>query len=133
MKLIKGAALVTAMGMLAACGSSSDSDDKTSDTYTFPSKLNSGESSVSYTGQQARQLLIGELKSFIASDALQVNNVGTKAEALANLNRIYTTGVSDSGESLAESNIYGAGVVTDISISVEAPLALVQALSLIHI
>jgi hypothetical protein len=27
MKLIKGAALVTAMGMLAACGSS-DSDDK---------------------------------------------------------------------------------------------------------
>lgn len=125
MKLIKGAALVTAMGMLAACGSS-DSDDKTLTTYTFDSKLNAGESSVNYTGQQARQLLIGELKTFIASDALQVNNQGSKAEALANLNRIYADGVSTSGTSLTEVNLYATGNVTDISVTVDAPLTLAQ-------
>lgn len=126
MTLIKNAALITAMGMLAACGSS-DSDDKALTTYTFPSKLVEGESSVSYTGQQARQLLISELKTFISSDELQVNNQGTKADALANLNRIYADGVSTSGESLTEINVYGAGTVTDISISVDAPLTLAQA------
>jgi hypothetical protein len=125
MKFIKGAALVTAMGMLAACGSS-DSDDKALTTYTFDSKLNAGESSVSYTGQQARQLLISELKTFIASDALQVNNTGTKAQALANLNRIYADGVSTSGTSLTEVNLYASGNVTDISVTVDAPLTLAQ-------
>lgn len=125
MNLIKGAALVSAMGMLAACGSS-DSDDKALTTYTFDSKLNAGESSVNYTGQQARQLLISELKTFIASDALQVGNTGTKEAALANLNRIYADGVSASGESLTEINVYASGNVTDISISVDSPLTLAQ-------
>ena len=125
MKLIKGAALVTAMGMLAACGSS-DSDEKTLTTYTFDSKLNAGESSVNYTGQQARQLLIGELKTFIGSDALQVGNTAGKDAALANLNRIYADGVSASGTSLAEVNVYATGNVTDISVSVDSPLTLTQ-------
>jgi hypothetical protein len=127
MKLIKGVALLSAMGMLAACGSSSDSDDEQLTTYTFPSKITSGESSVNYTGQQARQLLIGELKAFIASDALQVNYTGDKAAALANLNRIYSEGVNDTGDSLVDVNVYDTGTVTDVSISVDAPLTLVQA------
>lgn len=129
MKLIKGVALVSALGMLAACGSSSDSDEEQpaqKTTYTFPSKLVEGESSVSYTGQQARQLLIGELKSFIASDALQLNFAGTTEQAKADLMRIYTTGVSDSGTSLVDVNVYGTGSVTDISISVDSPLTLAQ-------
>ncbi|MGK0443128.1 MAG: hypothetical protein ACJA1U_000050 [Bermanella sp.] len=130
MKLIKGVALVSALGMLAACGSSSDSDEDNNEvqtaTYTFPSKLIEGESSVNYTGQTARQLLIGELKSFISSDALQVDFTGTAAEAKAELMRIYTTGVSDDGTSLVDVNIYGSGVVTDISITVDAPLTLEQ-------
>jgi len=129
MKLIKGVALISVMGMLAACGSDSDSKDKGTalTTYTFDSKLVEGESSVNYTGQQARQLLIGELKTFIGSDALQVGNTGTHEAALANLNRIYADGVSTSGESLTEINVYGTGNVTDISISVDSPLTLAQA------
>lgn len=120
MKLMKGAALVTAMGMLAACGSDSDSKGTELTTYTFPSKLVEGESSVSYTGQTARHLLINEISTFIKSDAFQ--NSADSATALANLNLIYATGVNpDAVSNLYDIDVYGGTGTTSTPVSISAP------------
>lgn len=117
MKLVKGVTLLSAAMMLAACGSSSSSDDEdpaSVSTYSFESKVNAGESSVSHSGQSTRHLLINELKSFIASDELKAAT--TKEAALFELNRIYATGVNSAVEgTLYDVNVYGAGTSTDIS------------------
>ena len=64
------------------------------DTYSFESKFQAGASSVSYTGQIARHALIAELTNFIANleDWLNANQSATKADVLAELNKIYYVG-----------------------------------------
>lgn len=77
MKLIKGIAIASAAAALAACGGD-DNDNNDSNggsvqgpqTYTFPSKLTAGESSVSYSGQVARNTLINELKVLMTNTQL---------------------------------------------------------------
>ncbi|NKF49325.1 DUF4856 domain-containing protein [Shewanella sp. WXL01] len=62
------------------------------DRYTFDSKLNDGESSVSYTGQTARHILIAELNSYITNTLesdVDNNVVTTKDEVLAKLNYFF--------------------------------------------
>ena len=61
------------------------------DTYSFNSKFIDGESSVSYTGQIARHVLIAELNNFIANikDWLDANPSATKDDVLTELNRFY--------------------------------------------
>ena len=118
MKLVKGVTLLSAAMMLAACGSSSSSDDEdpaqAQTTYSFESKLNAGESAVSHSGQSTRHLLINELKTFIGSDELK--GAASKEAALAELNRIYATGVdSNVAASLYNTDVYGSGSITDIS------------------
>ncbi len=118
MKLVKGVTILSAAMMLAACGSSSSSssDDDTVTIYDFDSQFNTGESSVSHSGQSTRHLLINELKAFIGSDELKA--AATQETALLELNRIYATGVDENdAESLYNVNIYGTGGNTDISIS----------------
>lgn len=122
MKLIKGVALLSAVGMLAACGSDSDSDTKDNQltTYTFPSQLIDGESSVSYTGQTARHLLINEISAYIKSEAFQSST--DSATALANLNLIYATGVNpDAVGSLYDTDVYADTGTTSTAVSISAP------------
>ncbi len=88
---------------LTACGGGSGSDSvdeavadiidviddvvtETPTTYTFTSAF-SDESSVSYSGQTARQVLIAELNTFISN--LDVNDYATGAELKAELLRRY--------------------------------------------
>ncbi|MCL1115418.1 DUF4856 domain-containing protein [Shewanella basaltis] len=62
------------------------------DRYTFDSKLNDGESSVSYTGQTARHILIAELNQYISSTLeaeIDSNELTTKDEVLAKLNYFF--------------------------------------------
>ncbi|GIU48920.1 MULTISPECIES: DUF4856 domain-containing protein [Shewanella] len=62
------------------------------DRYTFDSKLNDGESSVSYTGQTARHILIAELNQYISSTLeaeIDDNELATKDEVLAKLNYFF--------------------------------------------
>ncbi|QDG53064.1 DUF4856 domain-containing protein [Persicimonas caeni] len=63
------------LGLLAGCGDDTESNNATNngggelqvpETYNFDSKFVEGESSVSYSGQVARQVLIADLKSFIS-------------------------------------------------------------------
>jgi len=64
------------------------------DYYGFASKFNDGESSISYTGQTARHVLINELKGYIGSGLqadIDANMFTTKDEVLAKLNSYYTT------------------------------------------
>ncbi len=117
MKLVKGVTLLSAAMMLAACGSSSSSDEdptQSQTTYSFDSKLNDGESSVSHSGQSTRHLLINELKTFIKSSELKA--AASADDALFELNRIYATGVdSNVAASLYNTDVYGSGSITDIS------------------
>ncbi len=68
------------------------------DTYSFTSKFNEGESSVSYGGQAARHALIAELKHYIGKGGLQADldkgdttpfDFTTKAGVIAKLNSFY--------------------------------------------
>lgn len=119
MKLIKGVALTSAIGLLAACGSSDDKDE-TLTTYTFPSKLIEGESSVSYSGQTARHLLINELSTFIKSDEFQSST--DSAAALANLNLIFESGVNPSATgNLYDTDVYGGTGTNTTAVSISAP------------
>ncbi|MBR9729187.1 DUF4856 domain-containing protein [Shewanella intestini] len=62
------------------------------DRYEFDSMLNTGESSVSYTGQTARHILIEELNQYIKSQLvtdIDNNTLTTKDEVLAKLNYFY--------------------------------------------
>ena len=117
MKLVKGVTLLSAAMMLAACGSSSSSDDDSVDypsTYEFSSKLEEGQSSVKFTGQAARQILIGEMK----------NATGDSEVTKDELTSIYSGGSSV----LDDDNIYGAddGNGTPVHISVPEGFTLVQ-------
>ena len=64
------------------------------DTYSFASKFEDGASSVSYTGQIARHVLIAELNNFISNleTWLDANNSATKDDVLAELNKRYFVG-----------------------------------------
>jgi len=117
MKLIKGLTLLSASVMLAACGSSNDDDEagvNYPSTYAFESKFTAGESSVKFTGQAARQILIGELKNATGDDAISA----------ADLAAIYAGGSSV----LDDDNIYGVddGTGTPVYISAPEGLTLVQ-------
>ncbi|QLE84253.1 DUF4856 domain-containing protein [Shewanella sp. Scap07] len=62
------------------------------DRYVFDSKLNDGESSVSYTGQTARNILIAELNDYIKNslDAdIDANTLMSKEDVLAKLDYFY--------------------------------------------
>lgn len=62
------------------------------DRYEFDSKLNDGESSVSYTGQNARHILIAELNSYIKNKLeadIDSGDLADKAAVLAQLNYFY--------------------------------------------
>ena len=64
------------------------------DRFAFDSKINSGESSVKYTGQIARHILIKELNSFIGSGlqaALDDGTITTRDEVLARLDMYFRT------------------------------------------
>ncbi|MGK0475333.1 MAG: hypothetical protein ACJAYV_000991 [Oleispira sp.] len=129
MKLVKGLSILSAAILLAACGSgsssSSDSDsDKGDNTalnvYDFPSKLISGDSSVSHSGQATRHILINEIKNLIASDEFQ--SAADKATALGMLNDVYAKGTKDTIGNLISTNVYTAGqeaTLVNVSIKTE--------------
>jgi len=142
MKIVKGLTLLSASMMLAACGSSSDSEEapivNAPATYNFDSKVTAEASSVSYSGQATRQLLISDLKALIGSSDLYTQAQTTleasgaaaaKTEVLERLNRIYAVGTEtvEGKLNLIDENVFDGDVeVTPVSLSVEAPLALTQ-------
>jgi len=130
MKLVKGLTLLSASVMLAACGSSSD-DSIDPPAYSFTSKIDATESSVSYSGQATRQLLINDLKALIGTADLYdvTQDAAGKTEVLERLNRIYAVGTKEvTGKlNLMDENVFDGDVeATPVSISVEAPLVLTQ-------
>jgi|GEM_PF-5392967 len=52
----------------AGCSSSDGGGSSAQPAYSFESQFEAGESSISYSGQTARQVLISDLKSLIAGD-----------------------------------------------------------------
>jgi len=135
MKLVKGLTLLSASVMLAACGSSSDSDDapvvNAPTTYNFTSKVTADEPAVSYSGQATRQLLINDLKALISTDDLYdvTQDAAGKAEVLERLNRVYAVGTKEVANTvnLIDENVFDGDVeATPVSISVEAPLVVTQ-------
>jgi len=136
MKLVKGLTLLSASVMLAACGSSSDSDDapvvNAPTTYNFTSKVTADESAVSYSGQATRQLLLNDLKALISTADLYdvTQDAAGKAEVLERLNRIYAVGTNevDGKVNLIDENVFDGDVeATPVSISVGDTLTLTQA------
>ncbi len=127
MKIVKGLTLLSASMMLAACGSSSDSDSIAPPAYSFESVVNSStESSVSYFGQSTRHALIAELKALIGSEELyQVSqDEAGQVAVLAKLKSVYAAGTvneSDFGKNLVEQNLYtgAADTPTESSISLK--------------
>jgi len=95
--------------MLAACGSSSDDEAGVNypSTYEFASKLEDGQSAVKFTGQAARQILIGEIK----------NATGNAEIDKADLETIYSQGSSV----LDDANIYGADAGFGTPVHISAP------------
>jgi len=135
MKFVKGLTLLSASMMLAACGSSSDSEEApiviAPATYNFDSKVTAEVTSVSYSGQATRQLLINDLKALIGTADLYTvsQDEAGKIEVLERLNRIYAvgTGTVEGKLNLIDENVFDGDVeVTPVSVSVEAPLALTQ-------
>lgn len=128
MKLVKGVALLSSALLLAACGGDDDDDNDSPSlptTYSFESKIVDGESSVSHTGQSTRHLLINELKNYIGKAG---ENGETEAQILANLNRIYAKGTTDTTENLTEFDVYTNSLTaTDINISLADTQASLQA------
>lgn len=134
MKLIKGIALLSSAAVLAGC--LDDSDEKAPvvsapATYTFTNVVDgTDDSSVSYTGQSTRQLLINDLKALISTDDLYVvtQDAAGKAQVIERLNRVYANGTKDVVTpelNLLESNVFtDAAEVTPISLSVASPLTL---------
>jgi hypothetical protein len=120
MKLMKGISVLSAAILLAACGGSSDSDDEPTalNTYDFPSKLISGDSSVSHSGQASRHALISELKKLISSDEFQ--GAADKATALGMLNAVYAKGTTDTTGNLISTNVYtSASEATPVGVSIK--------------
>lgn len=131
MKLIKGITVLSAAIMLAACGGSSSSskDDNEGSvlakTYEFPSKLISGDSSVSHSGQATRHALINEMKKLIASDEFQT--AADKDAALKMLNAIYLLGSTDEVGNLTNTNVYNGGLeATPVGISLKTENAVLK-------
>jgi hypothetical protein len=133
MKMIKGFALLSAVSLLAACGSDSETEQEpvvsAPATYTFASLVSEGESSVSYSGQSTRQLLIADLKTLIGSSELYdvTQDAAGKAVVVEKLNRIYSVGNKEvEGKvNLIEENVFDGDIeATIVSISVDAPLTL---------
>lgn len=102
MQAIKGLSVLSAAILLAACGSDDKDSDSNKDvnapsTYTFESQVVAGESSVSYGGQVARNVLINELKTLIGSPLLTSelgSNDSVEQAVLDKLNLIYQVGTS---------------------------------------
>ncbi len=112
MKLVKGVALLSSALLLAACGSDNDSDSNSNEvdypsTYSFESKVVAGESSVVFTGQAARQLLIDELKKAVGAENI----------SHADLKKIYTEGTTG----LKGADIYDDVNRPDTAVGVSAP------------
>jgi len=118
MKLIKGIALVSAAGLLAACGSDDDDSGVSyPSTYQFESKVDAGESSVKFTGQATRQLLISEMKKAVKDAEV------TNAELLS----IFTDGTTALSSDVT-GDIYGtgSGIGADVNVSAPDDFTLVQ-------
>ena len=131
MKLIKGLTVLSAAILLAACGGSSSSDKNDKDgtaklnTYEFPSKLISGDSSVSHSGQATRHALISDVKKLISSDEFQ--GAADKATALNMLNAIYVKGTTDTSANLISTNVYTGGLeATPVGISLKTEGAVLK-------
>ena len=107
-------AAISAAVALSACSSDDDDDDTTGgngvadplcsvdsrpvaningemvavpSAYAFPSVINEGECSISYTGQTARNVMISDMKALIASD--EIANSATPED---DLNDLFGTG-----------------------------------------
>ena len=102
LKATSALTVIVAAAGLTACGGDSNSGSRVNvpSTYQFDSKFEIGESSVSYSGQIARQVLISELNYEIntrlqqrvdASEFTADANTAT-SEALAILNSYYADG-----------------------------------------
>jgi hypothetical protein len=136
MKLIKGLTLLSASLMLAACGSDSDDSEvapvvNAPATYSFDSKVKAGVSSVSYSGQATRQLLINDLKALIGTADLYdvTQDQAGKDKVLERLNRVYAVGTKTvvGKLNLIEANVFDGDVeATPVSVSVDSPLVLTQ-------
>ena len=97
---------------LNGCSSSSDSETPSAkaqllanltvpSTYNFESRFNAGEESASYSGQVARQVLINDLNSVIASNlsaAKLLSGASTQQDFLAELNAYYEQGTAAIGD-----------------------------------
>lgn len=95
-----------------APGGSSPTPDPAPDTYTFDSPFVSGESSVSYTGQTKRLLLISELTSAIKNlDDNQAQNVKADLDFFFDFNGSTSDGLNYSfelsGQTLVPGPTYG--------------------------
>jgi len=136
MQLIKGISILSAAVLLAACGGSdSDDDDVPTNpvvnaptTYTFTSKVMDDESSVSYSGQVARNTLINELKSLIGSDlTTDLGGLTVEAAVKQKLALVYeggtNGGTANSGDAdLTNKNAYTlAAQVTQVGLSKKTP------------
>ena len=76
MKLKNSLMFLSSLMLFAVIGCSSDDDDDdgvalidTPTEYSFESRFSSGESSVSYSGQVVRNLLINDIKTQMGADA----------------------------------------------------------------
>jgi len=94
MKLKNSLMFLSSLMLLVMIGCSADDDDNGDDgaslidtptTYTFESRFSEGESSVSYSGQVVRNLLINDIKGQMGTDA-GTGNPATLLSMMANDN-----------------------------------------------
>jgi len=90
------------------------------DRYAFNSKFDEGKSSVSYTGQTARHILIAELNDYIKNgleDDIDSGKLTDKASVMAALNSLYIPDEKTQYDDIAISFIDNAkhGLVSDIT------------------
>lgn len=123
-------AIAVSAALLAACGSDdNDNDDKkvvnAPETYTFPSKVTAGASSVSYSGQVARNVLINELKNMMNTGDI-ANDLGdndgqtaAKDAVVQKLNLVFQVGTTDEASNLQNTQAYtlAASTVTPVGIT----------------
>lgn len=135
MKQMKALAVAISAALLAACGGDSSSSDNntvtTPKTYNFPSKVDpSADSSVSYSGQVARNAMINELKVLmtnaqLASELGDEQSVGDAvAKKLALVYEGGTTGGNGNTDDadLTNKNAYTlAAQVTTVGLSKGTP------------
>lgn len=111
MKLIKGIALLSSAAVLTGCFLDDSDDDAKGvsypSTYAFTSKFDDTVSSVKFSGQAARQILISEMKKFTGDAALDE----------AGLTTIYASGSS----ALDDENLYGADDGTGTALAISTP------------